>query len=63
MKRSSLLYLALTTALLTGLAHLRADWLGTSGRTQEAAEPAPTAAVLAASRNEPHVDWHFVRPR
>ena len=66
MKRSSLLYLILSTALLAGLAHLRSDWLGDAGQRSE---PAPGRAVerLAADaawptrHNEAHNWWFLLR--
>jgi len=66
MKRSSLLYFILSTALLAGLAHLRSDWLGDAAQRPE---PAPFRAVerVAADaawptrHNDAHSWWFLLR--
>ena len=66
MKRSSLLYMILSTALLAGFAHLRSDWLGDA---PPKSEPTPARVVeqLAADaawptrHNEPHSWWFLLR--
>ena len=66
MKRTNVLYLILSMALLAGLAHLRCDWLGeasqpaepTSGRMVE--RLAATAA-WPTRHNEPHSWWFLLR--
>jgi hypothetical protein len=66
MKRSSLLYLILSTALLAGLAHLRSDWLGDAAPRPESA-PVRAVERLAADaawptrHNEAHSWWFLLR--
>ncbi len=62
MKRWSLLYVPLAAALLTSLAHLRADWLAGPAQHHASAHPAPSAA-WAAGRVEPRMLWTLLRQR
>ena len=63
MKRSSLFYFALAMALLTGLAHLRADWLGSAPERPgpACARSDARAAVTAAWRGDAAACWSFLR--
>jgi hypothetical protein len=65
MKRSNLFYLALVMALLTGLAHLRSDWLAGAPERTEPPRPRVEERTTAWSlrQNEPRVWLPFLRQR
>jgi hypothetical protein len=63
MKRSSLFYIGLAAALLTGLAHLRADWLGGApDRPAPACARSEQRAAVDAARHGAPWPWRpFLR--
>jgi hypothetical protein len=66
MKRSSLLYFILSTALLAGLAHLRSDWLCDAPQRPEPAQARAVERLAADAawptrHNEAHSWWFLLR--
>jgi hypothetical protein len=66
MKRSSWLYVILSTALLAGFAHLRSDWLRDAPPQSEptsarAVERLAASAAWPTRHNEPHSWWFLLR--
>ena len=66
MKRSSILYFMLSTALLAGFAHLRSDWLGDASPRVEHVAVRPVERVAADAawptrHNDAHNWWFLLR--